>query len=114
VNEILIEIVAITRITMKTCLSFDIFKETFIEDILRQMRPKKDNVFSNNLEHVYLNLFCLFYAYETIVCARLELGLLSIFNQDRCMCMHVREDDKSIIGFVCSASAAETVITITM
>jgi len=59
------------------------------------------------------HFFCLFHAHETIAFALLELGLLSIFNQDHRMCVYVREDDKSIIGLLCSASETEAVITIT-
>jgi len=39
---------------------------------------------------------------------------MSIFNQDHPICVHVREDDKSIIGLLCSPSETEAVITITL
>jgi hypothetical protein len=60
------------------------------------------------------NIFCLFYAHEAIAFTLLELCLLSIFNQDHRICVHVREDDKSIIGLLCSASETEAVITISL
>lgn len=61
------------------------------------------------------NFFCLFCAQETIAFTLLELGLLSIFNQDHPMCVREKESDKSIIGLLRSASEIDAIIiTITL